>query len=179
MSLFAVATPIVLYSNLAADECARRLRDAIDTEQLAVFSFSGYHGSKGFLGHVDGRLFRVRQRTYARNVSPILCGELLPQGRGTAVRACFDFGRLFKTWLLLVMALGILVIVPGIYSSARGAFGGPTAIALSIVYVALVLLLPRILREVGRSQERCITDFLWTTLEAGDDQSAFERTQKC
>ncbi len=71
MRYFAPATPLVLRSDFSPDECERRLRESIDLEQPTMFGFSGYQGSKPFLGEVDGKQFRVLQRIYSsRNTLP-------------------------------------------------------------------------------------------------------------
>jgi len=78
MNLFARPAPLVLYSNLSADECARRTGQAIDPEKVALLSFSGYRGSKTFLGEVTASQFRILKRGHRNTFPPVLSGHSCP-----------------------------------------------------------------------------------------------------
>jgi hypothetical protein len=109
MRYFAAPTSLDLYSDFNPQECARRLREAIDSERPAVFSFSGYRGSKPFLGNVDGQQFRLLQRSYDRNSMPVvLAGEFQPHREGTHVKGTFDLEVASKIALSLLSAFFLL-----------------------------------------------------------------------
>jgi hypothetical protein len=171
MRYFASPTQLDLHSDFDSQECSRRLREVIDAEKPTAFGFSGYRGSKPFLGEVDENQFRVLKRIYRpRNSFPVvLTGEFHPQGRRTRVKAAFDLELTSKIAICLFSAVGLLIMVPiVIYSSASHP-------ALSAVFVCgyggLLLFSPRIFRGYGRDQEKDIADFLRMTLQAKDNPS--------
>ena len=175
MTVFPASTGLVLYSDLSPEECARRLREAIDPERHAIFSLSGYGGSKPILGRVAGLEVRLLKRTHGRNsFRPVFSGELHAQARGTRLEGGFDLGMASKIAIYFLLGLSVLIITPAIYSSTRDAVGRWAAALVASGCVALYFLLPRLVRAIGLEQEREITDFLWTILEAGDDPSAFK-----
>jgi hypothetical protein len=176
MHFFAPPTRLVLYSNLAPDQCARRLAAAIDPERLSIFSLSGYSGSKRFLGMVEGRHFRIFQRTYGRNAfPPVLSGELQPRGEGTRVEGAFDLELTSKIAICFILAFMVLPTTLVVYYSlASHTVAQWLAIPFACASATFTFFGPRIIREIGRGQERDITDFVWATLEAGDDASAFK-----
>lgn len=173
MSYFASPTRLVLYSNLSPDECTIRLGNAIDKDDFALFSFSGYHGVKPFLGSVEGQQFRVFQRGY-KNIPPVLSGTFLPLEQGTQIDGNFDLEITSKIALCLFSVFGAVVMTPVVlYSLKEHTVPHWMAISFACVYFAGVLLAPRIVRWNGRDQEREIADFLCVTVEAGEDSSAF------
>ena len=172
MKYFSPPTRLVLKSDLDPEECAQLLREAIDAERPTVFGFSGYLGSKPFLGEVDGTQFRVLQRTFSmRNTLPtVLTGEFQPQGRGTRVNGAFDLELTSKIALCLFSAFGLLVLVPVvIYSYTSQPL---LSVAFACGYAALVFFSPRIVRAYGSDQEKRIGDFLRIILQADDDLSS-------
>jgi hypothetical protein len=169
MKYFAPPTALVLTSDFNPEECARRLREVIDVEQPTVFGFSGYRGSKPFLGKVEGRQFRVLQRRYSNRNSlpPVLTGEFEPCGAGTRVEGVFDLELTSKIAICLFNALGLLVLVPIVmYSYASQ----PVLLAVFVCgFGSLLFLMPGIVRSYGRNQESSIADFIRETLQADDD----------
>lgn len=171
MSYFAPTSPVVLTSDFNPEECARRLREVIDVERPTFFGFSGYRGSKPFLGKVDGKQFRVLQRTYSNRDSfpPVLAGEFEPQGTGTQVKGVFDLEVTSKIAICLFQAVGLLVLVPIIMFSYSSQ---PVLLSVFVGgYGSLLFFMPRIVRGSGRDQERSIADFIRVTLLAEDDLS--------
>jgi hypothetical protein len=168
MRYFAPPTPLALYSDFSPDECERRLRDSIDIERPTMFGFSGYRGSKPFLGEVEGKQFRVLQRIYnSRNtLPPVLTGEFQPQGTGTRVKGIFDLEITSKIAICLFDVVGLLILVP-IFIISRTSH--PVLLALFVCgYGALIIFSPRIFRGIGLDQEKSIADFLRETLVATD-----------
>ena len=171
MRYFASPTPLVLSSDFNPEECARRLRKAIDVERPTVFGFSGYRGSKPFFGRVDGKQFRVLQRIYSNRNSfaPVLTGEFEPQGNGTRVKGVFDLELTSKIVICLFNAFGLLVLVPIIMYSYTSQ---PALLAVFVCgYGNLLFFMPRIVRGYGRNQENSIVDFIRVTLQVDDDLS--------
>jgi hypothetical protein len=180
MNFFAPPKPLALYSNLSADECARRISQAIDVEKIAPFSFSGYRGSKAFLGEITGSQFRILRRGYRNAFPPVLSGVFLPQKRGTRVDGSFDLeltSKIALCLLSLVVSLPIMTLVVP-YSLREHTVPAWVAVSFASVWFVGALLVPRIVRRNGRDQERDIADFLCAKLEAGEDSSAFESGRK-
>ena len=166
MRFFPRPTRLLLISGFGPEECASRLREAIDVERPTMFGFSGYRGSKPFLGEVNVKQFRVLQRTYSyRNTFPtILAGEFQPQGMGTRISGVFDLETtskvaigLLSAFMLLVMALVVFLV------------GADKPVLLAVFacgYGSLLFFMPKIIRGAGSNQEISIADFLRTTLRA-------------
>jgi hypothetical protein len=174
MNLFAPPAPLVLYSNLSADECARRTVQAIDPEKVAPLSFSGYRGSKTFLGEVTGSQFRILKRGYRNTFPPVLSGVFLPHKQGTQVQGNFDLELTSKIALCALSLFSLIFMTPVLLYSLRDhSVPAWMAVAFAGIYFVGALLVPRIVRWNGRDQEREIADFLCVTLEAGEDSSAF------
>lgn len=172
--LFQPTTRLLLYSNLHPGQCAHRLSQSIDPEQYTIFSFSGYAGSRPFLGNVEGLQFRVFQRRY-RNMPPVLCGTFQSQRFGTRIEGAFDLDRTAKGLLLFCGSTGILVAVAVFANFIKNHDLSPRmALLLACIAIGGAALTPRLIRAFGLDQEREIRDFLCTTLEAGDDLSAYE-----
>jgi hypothetical protein len=172
MKYFAPPTPLVLYSDFSPDECERRLRSSIDAERPTMFGFSGYRGSKPFLGEVDGKQFRLLQRIYSNRNSfpPVLTGEFQPQGTGTRVKGIFDLELTSKIAICLFDVVGLLILVPIVIFSHKS---HPVLSAIFVGgYGALLVFSPRIFRGIGLNQEKSIADFLRDTLVAKDDLSS-------
>jgi hypothetical protein len=172
MRYFTPPTPLVLHSDFSPDECERRLRGSIDLERPTMFGFSGYRGSKPFLGEVDGNQFRVLQRIYSgRNTLPtVLTGEFQPQETGTRVNGTFDLETTSKIAICLFGVAGLLLLIPIVLVSHA------SHPVLSAIFICgdggLLLCGPRILRGIGLDQERNIAGFLKETLAADDDHSS-------
>ena len=172
MKYFAPPTPLALYSEFSPDECARRLRGSIGVERPTMFGFSGYRGTKPFLGEVNAEHFRVSQGIYSnRNSFPaVLTGEFRPQGTGTLVRGKFDLELTAKIAICVFGVAGLLVLVLIAITTHKS-----HQVLLPVFacgYGGLLLLLPRIFRGIGIDQEKNGADFLRETLVAEDDLSS-------
>jgi|SRR5580692_9207241 hypothetical protein len=170
MGYFAPPTQLVLYSEFSPDECARRLHESIDVEQSVTFGFSGYRGTKPFVGEVAGKHFRVLQRVFSNRNSfpPVFVGELRPQGTGTRVVGAFDLELTSKiaACLFAIVGLFVLVLVVIFSYKSRPILSSVFACA----YGGILLFFPRIFRRNGLSQEKCIADFLRETLVAEEER---------
>ena len=175
MSYFLPPSPLVLSSDFNPEECARRLREVIDPEQPTFFGFSGYRGSKPFLGKVKGNQFRVLQRVYSTRNSfpPVLTGKFEPQGTGTRIKGAFDLELTSKIAMCVFGAAGLLVLVSIILYSYASQPVLSTVVLCG--FGTLVLFMPRIERGFGRDQERSIADFIKATLLTDDDVSCSSR----
>ena len=174
MGFLTPPTFLVLISGFDPEECANRLREAIDVERPTVFGFSGYRGTKSFVGEVNGNQFRVLQRTYSfrNSFPPVLTGEFQPQGVGTRVNGVFDLEPTSKVAIGLFGALGLLFVVLIIYLVGADK---PLLLTLFVCgYGALLFFMPRIIRGAGSEQERSIAQLLRTTLEAEAERKDYE-----
>jgi len=166
MRFFAPPTSLVLISGFDPEECANRLREAIDLERPTIFGFSGYRGSRPFLGEVNGKQFRVLQRTYSYRNSfpPVLIGELQPRGVGTRISGVFDLETTSK--IAIGLLSGFMLLVVGFILFLAGADNLLLLAAFTCGYGSLLFFMPKIIRGAGSDQERNIADFLRTTLRA-------------
>jgi hypothetical protein len=126
------------------------------------------------LGEVDGKHFRVLQRTFSnRNSFPsVLTGEFQPQGMGTRVnvKGIFDLELTSKIAICLFNAVALLVLVSIVIISRTS---HPVLLAVFVCgYGGLLVFSPRITRGFGLDQEKRIADFLRETLQAEDDLSS-------
>jgi hypothetical protein len=171
MKFFPPPAPLDLGSDFSPGECALRLRGSIDPERPTVFGFSGYRGSKPFVGEVDGKRFRLIQRVNSnRNSFPtVLTGEFQPEGAGTRVKAQFDLEPTAKIAICFLDAFGLVVLV----LIASFSFAPHPVLLTMFVcgYGSLMLFSPRIFRAINRDQERSVARFLKETLVASDDHS--------
>jgi hypothetical protein len=175
MMLFAPPATLSLYSNLSAEECAQRLGRAIDAETTSFFALSGYRGSKKFLGDVTDGQVRIMKRLYRNSFPSVFTGALVGRTRGTEVKGDFDLELTSKIALCLFSLFGpIFITLMLLYSLRQHTVPDWVAIGGAVAYGVGALLAPRIVRWIGRDQERDIEDFLCVTLEAGQDRSAFE-----
>jgi hypothetical protein len=178
MKYFAPPTPLVLYSDFNPDECERRLRGSIDFQQPTMFGFSGYRGSKPFVGEVAGKQFHVLQRVRSNRNSfpPVFTGELQPQGMGTRLAGTFDLEPTSKiaTCLFAVVGLFVLVLIVIFSYKSRPIL----STVFTCGYGGLLLFFPRIFRGIGLDQEKNIASFLRDTLVADDDLSSTSPTSK-
>jgi hypothetical protein len=171
MRFFPPPTPLALYSDFSPEECVLRLSRSIDVEKPTMFGFSGYKGSKPFLGEVDGKRFRLIQRVYSnRNILPtVLTGEFEPEGTGTRVKGQFDLERTAKVAICLLGFFGLFILV------LIATFSYAAHPALTIGFISgnggLLILSPRIFRGIGVDQEKSVARFLQETLVATDDFS--------
>jgi len=169
MKFFGSPAPLLLYSDLSPDECARRLTRAVDIPSFTLFSLSNYRGSKRFLGRADGRQFRLFRRVYFRNVPLVLSGSFLPRQQGTRIAGTFDIGVIWNICIRLCGISGLIIA----YSTR----GDDVSLWFDVVFVCSALIIaavgPNIVRLFGLDQQRDITDFLCVQLEAGDDSSAY------
>jgi len=161
-------TPLALDSALSPEECVERIRDAIDRERRTFFGWSGYRGSKPFVGEVDGSYLRLIQRIYRMRNSfqPVLTAEFQPHCAGTRVNGTFDLELTSKIAICLLSACGVLVVGMIVLISYAS---HPVLSVISFSgYCTMLFFLPKYFREVGTNQERSIADFLKVTLEANE-----------
>ena len=171
MRYFAPATHVLLCSEFNPEECATRLSEEIDAERPTAFGFSGYRGSKPFLGRVSGNRFRVLQRVYSNRNSfpPVLTGEFEPRGNGTRIRGVLDLEVTSKIAICVFSVFGLLVLIPIIMFSYTSQ---PLLLAVCVCgYGSLLFFAPRIVRGYGKNQENSIVDFIKATLRADDLES--------
>jgi hypothetical protein len=164
MKFFPPPTPLDFYSNFDPEECALRLGSSIDAEEATMFGFSGYRGSKPFVGRVEGKQFRVIQRVYSNRSSfpPVLTGVFEPEGIGTRVKGQFDLEATTKIAICLLDAFGLLVLI---LIARLSRVSHPVLLAVFVCgYGGLIVFSTRIFRGIGLDREKAITRFLKETL---------------
>jgi hypothetical protein len=160
---------IVLQTNLAPEECIRRIQESTDPGQRTLFSFSGYKGSKRLLLKFDGNQFVLWKRRYYRNdFSPYFYGTLSPENQGTRIQGHFDISRWTKIFMRIWLGGVILFTLPVLIATLRQTSHGDAwvGVAVPIGLIAFGILMPNFGRWLGGNEEKYIKDFLATTLLA-------------
>ncbi len=172
MRFFAPPTPLVLFSEFDPDECRCRLRESIDPEQRTIFGFSGYRGTKPFLGEVNGKQFRILQRVYSNRSSlpPVLTGEFKPQESGTRVEGTFDLELTSKIAICVFGVFGLLIVA--LVAILSYASHPVLSVAFACGYGSLLICSPRIFRGMGLDQEKSVAAFIKETLIANGGPSS-------
>jgi hypothetical protein len=169
MRFFKPPTHVALNSALSPKECAELIRDAIDRENLMYFGLLPYRGSKPFVGEVDRRSFRLRQRDYIPlriSFPPVLTAEFQPHADGTTVSGTFDLELTSKIAVCFFSFCSVLLA--GAIAFLSYEYHPMLSVVSFIGCSALAFFFPRFLRELGITQEKRITDFLKLTLEANE-----------
>jgi len=171
---------IVLRTELSAEECLRRLREATDVAKWG-FSLSGYRGSKPVLAKFDGNRFKLWKRIYYRNdFRPYFYGTVLAQDRGNRIEGYFDVDRWVKIFMRIWLTFAILPSIPVFFKSVSRPIRGDAWVG-AIVPIGLILFgifLPKFGRWIGRGQETFLKEFLETTLAATPDAGSIIVSQR-
>jgi hypothetical protein len=164
-----------LYSDFEIDECRRRLIESIDEKHFAIFSPSGYKGSKPVIGWLEGYKFLLQKRRYWNNAfAPQFHGNLLPEGKGSQIEGSFDTPRIAKIFIRIWLVGAILIGAPIFILSLLDLIHrhryveGDLWVGL-VVPPAVVLFgifLPKFGLLLGSREEEYILEFLRTTLVA-------------
>jgi hypothetical protein len=166
---------IALRTDLNMEECLRRLREGGDVAQRAIFSLSGYKGSKAVLSKFDRTKFKLwKRRRWSRyDFSPFFSGTLSPEGNGTRIEGNFGTSPLVKVYLIVWLTLAVVFSLPFFLGSLAHTIRGTDwpGIAIPLGVLTIGVLMPRIGRLTGRREERFVLEFLVTTLEARTDGS--------
>jgi hypothetical protein len=163
---FAPPKLLVLRTDFSPEECVRRLGESIDPEQTTMFGFSGYRGTKPFVGTIDGREIRLLQRVYSgRTTLPtVFTGEFKLHENGTELNGSFDLETTTKVFAAMFSVLGLILAVLFVRLFI------PTHPILSVlwgcVFGAVLIFLPRLQRDMNSGQETAIAAFLKETLVA-------------
>lgn len=166
---------VVLHSAFPPDALVVALRCSVDEERRTLFSFSGYKGSRPFLGKVGENTFRLQKRRHWRNdFAPRFYGQIQPEPGGTKIEGYFDVARwaklFMRLWLAAAVALGAPVFVLTLLDVTMGSrnISGDTWVGLVVppALVAFGILLPKLGRLLGRAEERAILEHLQNTLAA-------------
>jgi hypothetical protein len=162
-------------TDLPPEECHRRLVEAADPKEFSLFSLSGNVGKRPFISNLKGSSFELENRRYYRNdFAPVFFGQFAPEGQGTRIHGHFDssyWSRLFmKCWLAFVALLSIPLMGPTLLQliKNRAQISGDSwmSIVVPCGLLAWGIILPRLGRLLGRSQERRILEFMQATLAA-------------
>jgi hypothetical protein len=163
---FAPPKSVKLRTDLSPEECVRRLGEKIDPDQPTTFGFSGYRGTKPFVGTIEGLQIRLLQRVYSgRTTLPtVLTGEFKPHENGTELNGSFDLETTSKLFLSMFSVLGLLLVVLFVRLFI------PTYPILSVLWGCVsgvvLIFLPRLQRNTNSGQETAITAFLQEILVA-------------
>jgi hypothetical protein len=172
---------IVLHSSLAPDECIRRIQASTDPGDRAIFSLSGYKGSKPLLVKLDGNRFVLWKRRYYRNdFAPYLFGTLSQDNQGTRLEGHFDMNRWVKIFMKIWIAFAVLTSLPVLFATLNGPVreNAWVGVAVPIGLIAFGIILPKFGRWLGKNEEKFMTEFLETTLAAQPAESRFIVSQR-
>jgi hypothetical protein len=166
---------VSLLTNLATDECLRRITAAIDRERLTLFSFSGFGGSKPILGRVGKNTFRLRKRRFYRNsFAPFFYGQVSPFNSGSLIEGHFGMHPFVKVfmgiWFSGVILIGGSISLRTVIEIIRNGYGGKENQWLGVGIFPIMLTFGVLLiasgKWLGKSEEANILKFLQETLQA-------------
>ena len=108
---------VSVHTKLSILECTHRLREAVDEPTWALFSLSGYAGSKPVIGAVNGSEVRLQRRSRLRHPweALFLDARLVPDRSGTRIQGRFRrrrFQLIFMgVWLTFAVVVGSVLFV--------------------------------------------------------------------
>jgi hypothetical protein len=167
---------IVLQTDYPPEACMQRLYEAIDIQQRALFSLSGYQGDRPVVGILHPPEFRLEKRRYWRNdFAPVLYGKMFTTGGGTRVEGYFDLRyhvRFFmRCWLALVGIFGVLSVLSLFFGSGPATRDSQMGYLVPPAMFLFGLLLPRIGSYLSLGDRGSLAEFLERTLVARKDIS--------
>jgi hypothetical protein len=172
---------IILRSDLAPDECMRRIEASTEPGSRTIFSLSGYKGSKPLLVKFEGNQFALWKRRYYRNdFAPYFFGTLSPDNQGTRLEGHFDMNRWTKIFMRIWIAFALLFSVPVLFAMLSRPIQGNAwvGILFPIGFILFGIFLPKFGRWLGRSEEKFMVEFLEATLAAQPVESQFTVSQR-
>jgi len=100
-----------LHTDLPLFECAHRLRAAVDEPRWALFSLSGYAGSRAVIGTVDINAVRLQRRLRFGHPweAVFLYASLVPEQSGTRIEGRFRHRPSYAICLGLWTTFAIVV----------------------------------------------------------------------
>jgi len=160
---------ISLKTDLSPEECLRRLRDATDPPKFAVFSRSGYKGSKPVMAKLSGTKIKLWKRQRGRNsFAPFFWGAIVSDTDGSRIEGYFGmdpFVKLFMAFWLASIPFGVFSALIAMPSGANHGRGW-AAVIVPAGLIVLGSLLPKIGQWMTRSEENYLREFLQITLAA-------------
>jgi len=161
-----------LHTDLPLAECAHRLRGAVDEPRWALFSFSGYAGSKAVIGTVDTNAVRLLRRSRFGHPweAVFLYARLVPDQSGTRIEGRFRrrrshaiFMGLWTTFAIVVGSIWFVLSVLELVAPTGRASGNPwIGVAFPLIfwtYAAWYF-------WRGRREQRLLTAFVGETVGA-------------
>lgn len=172
---------IALQSNLAVEECVRRIEQSADIGQRTIFSLSGYKGSKPLLVKFNGNQFRLWKRRYYRNdFAPYFFGTFSPDSQGARLVGHFAMDHWVKIfiriWLAFAIVLSLPVLIATLSRTNQGSAWVGVLVPLGLVLFGIFL--PKFGRWMGKGEEKFIREYLQNTLSAQPIESQFTVSQR-
>lgn len=186
-------TNVVLHSALAPSAVADALSRSIDEERKSSSSLFGFKGDHVILGELKENAFRLQKRThwyndllFRRLLVPHFYGQFRPEPGGTRVEGYFALSRWVKYFGFCVAGVGlvcggILGLLFRNLTASGDEISGLAWVGLLYAWILIVfgLLLPKIGRIIGRSDERAILVHLQNTLAARMEDPLLEQRPGC
>ncbi len=158
---------VSLKTDLSPEECLRRLRQAADPSKFAVFSRSGYKGSKPVMAKLGGTKIKLWKRQRGRNsFARFFWGAVVPDTDGSRIEGHFGmdpFVKLFMVFWLASILFGVFSALIAMPSGANHGRGWAAVVVLAGLIVLGALLL-KIGQWMTRSEENYLREFLQATL---------------
>lgn len=177
---------VVLHSTLTPEAFQEALRRVIDQEHWAVFSLSGYEGTRPILGEVERNTFRLQKRRISRNdFSGHFYGKIEPEPGGARVEGYFAAPRwaryFMRFWVAFAVICGIPIFVNTLREvRAAGGEIGDLWVGLIVppVLIFVGTVLPRMTQRFGRGDRRMMIEFVQQvgSAKADDLESAVRAT---
>ncbi len=170
---------IYLRSDLAVEECLRRIRETTDAPKLQFFFPFGYGGSKPVFAKLRGNRIKLWKRKEGRNdFAPCFFGVFSSEGLGSRLVGRFRMDRavrlLIAYWLIFTVGITLVTLpelLDHLTNPKQGQLSGFDFMPLGLVIFGILLF--KYGRRIGKPEEALLLDFLRTTLEARQEDSRF------
>src|SRR5262245_4357412 len=161
-----------LHTDLPLFECAHRLRRAIDEPRWALFSLSGYSGSRAVIGTVDPNAVRLqRRRRFGHPWEALfLYARLAPDQSGTRIEGRFrhrpSYAICMGLWTAFAIVVGGILLVSSVMElvASTGRVSGSPWVTVAIPLMFWLYAAWCFWR--GRRERRLLTAFVSETVAA-------------
>jgi hypothetical protein len=145
------------------------LSEATDPPKFAVFSRSGYKGSKPVIAKLDAAKIKVWKRQRGRNsFAPFFWGSIAPDAQGARIEGYFGMDPFAKAFMVFWLGCVLFGVISGLITMPSGANHGRawSILIFSMELIVIGYLLPKIGKWMTRGEEKYLREFLETTLAA-------------
>jgi len=161
-----------LHTDLPLFDCAHRLRGVVDEPRWALFSLSGYAGSRAVIGTVDTNAVCLqRRRRFGHPWEALyLYARLVPDQSGTRIEGRFrhrpSYAICMGVWTAFAIVVGSILLVSSVMElvTPTGRVSGNPWVTVAIPLIFWLYAAWYFLR--GRREQRLLTAFVSKTVGA-------------